>query len=338
VGHLRKTIRKEDVIKRPVIKRPTNTSNSTKRARRARVLFLVLASYVFLQLAWWADLIIRSASRLYEANLETKPLAQAALEWERTVFMVAWEGSVFAVLFVFGLVWLWKVISADNNKLARERNFILAVTHELKTPIAAIRLAIDTVDRLDLDKKEEKELLDEARSGTLRLERRVEDILQATRLNLPDALLTLPFSICDSTENAVNKFTRLYPDSQIVFSKKGDDKIIDGDHEMWMLCITNLLENAYKYGGDSKQVEVVFESSLRKNTLYIIDHGPGIEESDRENIFEAFYRLRRDKDIDGTGLGLHLVNKIVQMHGATISVNPTDGGGATFTITLPGSF
>jgi len=48
--------------------------------------------------------------------------------------------------------------------------------------------------------------------------------------------------------------------------------------------------------------------------------------------------LRRDKDIDGTGLGLHLVNKIVQMHGATISVNPTDGGGATFTITLPGSF
>ncbi len=109
MGHLRKTIRKEDVIKRPVIKRPTNTSNSTKRARRARVLFLVLASYVFLQLAWWADLIIRSASRLYEANLETKPLAQAALEWERTVFMVAWEGSVFAVLFVFGLVWLWKV-------------------------------------------------------------------------------------------------------------------------------------------------------------------------------------------------------------------------------------
>ena len=107
---------------------------------------------------------------------------------------------------------------------------------------------------------------------------------------------------------------------------------------MWMLCITNLLENAFKYGGDSKQVEVVFESSKRKSILFIIDHGPGIEESDRENIFEAFFRLRRDKDIDGTGLGLHLVNKIVQMHGADISVNPTDGGGATFVITLPGSF
>ena len=289
-------------------------------------------------MAWWANLIIRSASQLYEVSLDIKTSAQAALEWERTVVMVAWEGSVFALLFVFGLTWIWRVISEDNHKLARERNFILAVTHELKTPIAAIRLAIDTVDRLDLDAKGEKELLNEARSGTLRLERRVEDILQATRLNLPDALLTIPFNICDSTESAVKEFVRLYPNSKIVFSKTGDDIIIDGDHEMWMLCITNLLENAIKYGGDSKKVEVIFDSSVRKGTLNIIDHGPGIDESDRINIFEAFYRLRRHKNIDGTGLGLHLVKKIVKMHGSDISVSPTDGGGATFVITLPGSF
>mgnify|MGYP001228533964 FL=1 len=289
-------------------------------------------------MSWWANLIISSASQLYEASLGTKPEFQAALEWEQTVFMVASEGSVFALLFVLGLIWFWKVINADNNKLARERNFILAVTHELKTPIAAIRLAIDTVDRLDLNDHEEMELLNEARSGTLRLEKRVEDILQATRLNLPDALLTLPFSICDSTEMAVKKFVSLYPNSKIVFSKMGDDTTIDGDHEMWMLCITNLLENAYKYGGDSKQVEVVFEGSLRKNNLRVIDHGPGIDEVDRFNIFEAFYRLRRDKNIDGTGLGLHLVSKIVQMHGADISVTSTDGGGATFVVGLPGSF
>ena len=289
-------------------------------------------------MAWWANLIIRSASQLYEVSLDIKPSDQAALDWERTVVMVAWEGSVFALLFLFGLSWIWRVINEDNNKLARERNFILAVTHELKTPIAAIRLAIDTVDRLDLDVSGEKELLDEARSGTLRLERRIEDILQATRLNLPDALLTIPFNICDTTKSAVKEFVRLYPNSRIVFSQTGDDIIIEGDHEMWMLCITNLLENAIKYGGDSKNVEVIFDSSMRNNTLNIIDHGPGIDESERSNIFEAFYRLRQHKNIDGTGLGLHLVNKIVKMHGADIFVSPTDGGGATFVITLPGSF
>lgn len=267
-----------------------------------------------------------------------KPSAQAALDWERTVVMVAWEGSVFALLFLFGLSWIWRVINEDNNKLARERNFILAVTHELKTPIAAIRLAIDTVDRLDLDVSEEMELLDEARSGTLRLERRIEDILQATRLNLPDALLTIPFNICDITKSAVKEFVRLYPNSRIVFSQTGEDIIMEGDHEMWMLCITNLLENAIKYGGESKNVEVIFDSSMRNKTLNIIDHGPGIDESERSNIFEAFYRLRKHKNIDGTGLGLHLVNKIVKMHGADIFVSPTDGGGATFVITLPGSF
>ena len=283
-------------------------------------------------------MLISSASKLYEASLATHSSAKAALEWERTLFMVTWEGSVFALLFVFGLTWIWRVIRADNNRIARERNFILAVTHELKTPIAAIRLAIDTVDRLTLDEKEEKELLEEARSGTLRLERRVEDILQATRLNLPDALLTLPFSICNTTEKAVNKFIQFNQNSNISFSKKGEDKIIDGDSEMWILCITNLLENAIKYGDGCNKVDVLFESTIRKTTLNIIDYGPGIDEEDRENVFEAFFRLHRDKAVDGTGLGLHLVYKIVKMHGADITINSTDGGGATFVITLPGSF
>ena len=111
--------------------------------------------------------------------------------------------------------------------------------------------------------------------------------------------------------------------------------LLQGDEEMWRLCLTNLLENAVKYSPKNTSVEVVLESNTNKQKLSIIDHGPGIETDDRKQVFEAFYRLARDKDVEGTGLGLHLVYKIVKMHGAEISIISSTGGGATFVIDWP---
>jgi signal transduction histidine kinase len=311
-----------------------------KRGRRARALFLVLATYVFLQLAWWVNLLISSAAKLFETRTEfnsSPEILDAALkDWEKTVLMVAGEGVIFALLFVFGLAWIWRVMQADNHRLARERNFILAVTHELKTPIASIRLAIDTLKRLELEGADKDEMLEVARSGTLRLERRVEDILQATRLNLPDALVRNPFNISEFVEDTVSTFIHLNPESIIDVKLIGDKGVLlQGDEEMWRLCLTNLLENAVKYSPENTSVEVVLDSTAHKQSLSIIDHGPGIDTNERKQVFEAFYRLARDKDVEGTGLGLHLVYRIVKMHGAEISIISTTGGGATFVIDWP---
>jgi signal transduction histidine kinase len=311
-----------------------------KRGRRARALFLVLATYVFLQLAWWVNLLISSAAKLFETRTEfnTSPeILDAALkDWEKTVLMVAGEGVIFALLFMFGLGWIWRVMRADNHRLARERNFVLAVTHELKTPIASIRLAIDTLKRLELEGADRDEMLEVARSGTLRLERRVEDILQATRLNLPNALVRNPFNISEFVEDTVSTFIHLNPESSIDVKLIGDKGVLlQGDEEMWRLCLTNLLENAVKYSPENTSVEVVLESTTNEQSLSVIDHGPGIETDERKQVFEAFYRLARDKDVEGTGLGLHLVYKIVKMHGAEISIISTTGGGATFVIDWP---
>ena len=311
-----------------------------KRGRSARALFLVLASYVFLQLAWWVNLLISSAAILYETRTEfnTAPdILDAALQdWEKTVLMVAGEGVIFALLFMFGLSWIWRVMRADNYILARERNFVLAVTHELKTPIASIRLAIDTLKRLDLEGDDKDEMLNVARSGTLRLERRVEDILQATRLNLPDALVRSPFNISEFVEDTVSTFIHLNPKASINVNLIGDlGLLIQGDEEMWRLCLINLLENAIKYSPENASVEVTLDTSTRKPTLSIIDHGPGIALEERNKVFEAFYRLPRDMDVEGTGLGLHLVYRIVKMHGANIYITSTIGGGATFVIDFP---
>ena len=311
-----------------------------KGGRRARALFLVLASYVFLQLAWWVNLLISSAAKLFEARTAFNPspdiLADALQNWEKTVLMVAAEGVIFSLLFMFGLSWIWRVMRADNYILARERNFLLAVTHELKTPIASIRLAIDTLKRLDLEGADRDEMLDVARSGTLRLERRVEDILQATRLNLPDALVRSPFDIIEFVEDTASTFLHLNPESSVSVKLIGESGLLlHGDEEMWRLCLINLLENAIKYSPTHTSVEVVLDTTTKKPNLSIIDHGPGISPDERKKVFEAFYRLPRDKDVEGTGLGLHLVFRIVKMHGAEIHITSTAGGGATFVIDWP---
>ena len=311
-----------------------------KGGRRARALFLVLASYVFLQLAWWVNLLISSAAKLFEARTAFNPspdILDAALQnWEKTVLMVAAEGVIFSLLFMFGLSWIWRVMRADNYILARERNFLLAVTHELKTPIASIRLAIDTLKRLDLEGADRDEMLDVARSGTLRLERRVEDILQATRLNLPDALVRSPFDITEFVEDTASTFLHLNPESSVSVKFIGESGLLlHGDEEMWRLCLINLLENAIKYSPTHTSVEVVLDTTTKKPNLSIIDHGPGISPDERKKVFEAFYRLPRDKDVEGTGLGLHLVFRIVKMHGAEIHITSTAGGGATFVIDWP---
>ena len=311
-----------------------------KGGRRARALFLVLATYVFLQLAWWVNLLISSAATLFETRtaFNTSPdvLAAAIEDWEKTVLMVAAEGVIFSLLFMFGLSWIWRVMRADNYILARERNFVMAVTHELKTPIASTRLAIDTLKRLDLKGEDRDEMLDVARSGTLRLERRVEDILQATRLNLPDALVRNPFDIKEFVEDTVSTFVHLHPEESIPVTLIGDSGLLlQGDEEMWRLCLINLLENAIKYSPKHSPVEVILDTTTKKPSLSIIDHGPGIALEERTKVFEAFHRLHRDKDVEGTGLGLHLVSRIVKMHGAEIHITSTTGGGATFVIDWP---
>ena len=311
-----------------------------KGGRRARVLFLVLATYVFLQLAWWVNLLISSAAALFETrtafNPSTDVLESALHDWEKTVLMVTAEGVFFSLLFMFGLSWIWRGMRADNYILARERNFVMAVTHELKTPIASTRLAIDTLKRLDLEGADRDEMLDVARSGTLRLERRVEDILQATRLNLPDALVRSPFDITEFVEDTVSTFMHLQPKASISVTLIGDSGLLlQGDEEMWRLCLINLLENAIKYSPKHSPVEVILDTSTLKPSLSIIDHGPGIPPEEQKKVFEAFYRLPRNKDVEGTGLGLHLVYRIVKMHGAEIQLTSTAGGGATFVIDWP---
>lgn len=281
-----------------------------------------------------------SASDLFTARstsqiifTETSTL-EAEDQFHRTIMMIVGEGAFFTLLFVFGMYWVSRLLKAEEQRRERERSFMLAVTHELKTPIAAVRLAIDTLDRLDdLTPSQKTQLINEARAGSDRLERRINDILEATRLNLPDALVSIPFDMEESLLDSINQFDVGSKAFVINFTKSGlQEKLVEGDETMWQMCFLNLIENADKYCSENGVLDIHLTLSSKVVEISFTDNGPGIDKEFKDKVFEAFYRMDRDRQVAGTGLGLHLVDRIVSMHGATIELENREGLGAKFVI------
>ena len=313
--------------------------NRISKGRRARIIFQVFAAYVFLQLTWWARLLIDSASKLYKVRTDPhllhdeETLIAAQEELKGSLSMVMGEGAIFGILFIVGMIMVSRLLKAEEYRLDRERNFLLAVTHELKTPIASIRLAIDTVDRLELKGEQKTEVINEARLGADKLERRIGDILEATRLNLPDALVKSQFDLADAIAEVVSEFEMENNSYNIAFDDSAyESKNMEGDVKMWQLCFANLVENAIKYGAENGKLEIKLRDSGSGVEIVFEDDGPGIPGKERSQVFNSFYRMERDKEVSGTGLGLHLVERIVEMHGAKILIKSGESGGAKFVI------
>ena len=138
----------------------------------------ILGAYVLLQFSWWAYLL-------------------ASTGGARERWMVLGEGSVFAALLVLGLVRLERNFRKERLRLARERNLLLGVTHELKTPLASVQLGVDSLRRLSLNEDDRAAVLDNMQSGVQDLGRRVEDMLVATRLQRQTTVEPTAFDLQD---------------------------------------------------------------------------------------------------------------------------------------------
>ena len=145
-----------------------------------------LGAYVLLQFSWWAYLLVSTGG----------PEAK---------WMVLGEGTVFATLLLVGLFRLERSLKRERDRLKRERNLLLGVTHELKTPLASVQLGVDSLRRLALSDEDRKGVLDNMQMGVTHLGRMVEDMLVATRLQHQTALQLVDFSWGDMAEDAVER-------------------------------------------------------------------------------------------------------------------------------------
>jgi len=271
----------------------------------------VLGAYVLLQFSWWAYLL-------------------ASTGGARERWMVLGEGSVFAALLVLGLVRLERNFKKERLRFARERNLLLGVTHELKTPLASVQLGVDSLRRLTLSEEDRSAVLKNMQRGVEDLNHRVEDMLVATRLQRQTDVQVASFDWQEVLEEAVARVSDDYK-CRLKISNSVNAQEVHGDRALWVLSASNLIENAMKYS--EGQVEAVAEVRDGRAWLEVRDQGPGIPLQDRESAKSPFVRLHEEGS--GTGLGLHLVSQTALLHGAQMDMVDLDPQGFAVRLVWP---
>ena len=271
----------------------------------------VLGAYVLLQFSWWAYLL-------------------ASTGGARERWMVLGEGSVFAALLVLGLMRLERNFRQERMRLARERNLLLGVTHELKTPLASVQLGVDSLRRLKLSEEDRAAVLENMQNGVQDLGHRVEEMLVATRLQRQTDVQASTFDWGDMLDEAVGRVADVQRDRIQVHCIEGPQEV-RGDRALWVLSASNLIENALKYsqGAVMVRAEVIGADAV----LEVCDEGEGIPKAERESAKAPFVRLQEEGS--GTGLGLHLVAQTALLHGALMDMRDLDPAGFAVRVVWP---
>lgn len=276
---------------------------------------------------------------------------EAAVAAARTRNFALSSGILALLAAAIGLI----VVAARRaDRLARQQlEFVAAVSHELRTPVSVIgaaagNLADGVVDEPGRVKKYGATIQTEAR----RLGETVERVLQLAGIAAGGAAVARTALSVPALVEAAVAATRQESDAAGVTVEvdiaddlrhsptdlHGVQRVV-GDATALQSAIQNLISNAIKYGGDARWVRVSARALTHKATrITVEDRGLGIATEDRKHIFEPFYRGREavSRQIQGSGLGLHLVQRIVSAHGGTVNVDSEPGRGSTFTIDLPG--
>lgn len=321
-----------------------------RRLRRTSWLFFILFFYVVAALVWWFISLERQNHRLAESDLEhlearRATLAPAVFEAEQEKILrreqrgsakYVSEGITFLLLIITGAAFVYRAIRRQFRLQQQQQNFMMAVTHELKTPISVARLNLETLRKYQLDPEKQQKLLRNTLDETNRLNFLTNNILVSAQLeggryNQSREELNLS----DLLRDCIRDFRNRFPD-RIIRDEIMEDAEVKGDPLLLQMLINNLLENALKYTPRDKPVYAGLKTADRQVRLEIRDEGPGIPESEKRKIFDKFYRIGNEstRTTQGTGLGLYLCKKIARDHAADITVTDHPPQGSNFAVTF----
>lgn len=221
------------------------------------------------------------------------------------------------------------------------RDFIANASHELKTPITIIRGFAETLyDHPELSREVYREITEKIVSNCQRMDTLVKNLLTLAAVDegLPRSRLQ-ECDLVDLSEQAIQTILTVYPDAQITIETKGEEPFhLMADSDLVLQAILNLLDNAVKYSKPPAQVKIHIEKEGKEIIkMRITDQGIGIPQEDLDRIFERFYAVDKShsRSLGGSGLGLSIVERIIEKHLGKIDVQSELGKGTTFLVTLP---
>jgi two-component system, OmpR family, sensor histidine kinase SenX3 len=242
---------------------------------------------------------------------------------------------------IAGVVLNTTFLVREVRRNAQHDAFINAVTHELKTPVASIRLYLETLQTRAVDEPKRQEFYRTMLDDSDRLLGTIEQILRTGRTGQTKRALNVSaIDFGDIIEECLARARRLYHVSEDALTyRPGPPVIIQGDEDEVRAAVSNLIDNAVKYSGKDVRVNIETENiDDRFVQVRVKDNGPGIPQSELKQIFKRFYRVSGPlaTRVKGTGLGLFIVRSVAKRHrGRVWAESEGPGRGSTFVLQLP---
>ncbi len=296
--------------------------------KQTNIFFYILGIYVVMQFTWWGFHLIQLTSEIQQVSgqLSNKSV------------MIFGEGLVFITILLFGM-WRIKIsIKKDQQLSERQNNFLLSVTHELKTPLASTKLYLQTLLKRDFTAEKRGEMLQKALIENQRLEEIVESILTATRIeNRTFKIHREWIDLNEMMEELLHNYNVTLGKKWIVLENPTQVQIkIEADRFMIKTVLRNLIENGIKYAAESENLILFLHRDLNHVKFGTKDQGPGIPNDLRNDIFKKFFRIESEetRSQKGTGLGLFIAAEFTKLNGGKLSYIPNKPNGSVFEIKL----
>jgi two-component system, OmpR family, sensor histidine kinase CiaH len=307
--------------------------------------FWMLFAYTIAALVWWFYEL--NTQNLLISSVEIKEIGINDAEYlskynaiihdqKRNTVQYFSEGIAFLLLIIAGAIYIFKGFAKELMLAKDQRNFMMAITHELKTPIAVAKLNLETLQKHKLTDSQQNQILSNTLQETNRLDILCNNLLVSAQIEAGKYNITTEKQhFSDMVNDSVDEFIRRYPLRS--FTKNiAIDIFVIGDLFLLQIAINNLIENAIKYSPKDKPIDIALQKIENWAQLSVTDEGAGVADEDKHLVFEKFYRTGNEatKRAKGTGLGLYLTGRICKTHKGKIKIEDNPKGGSIFILSL----
>lgn len=258
--------------------------------------------------------------------------------YKRNFILYMLEGLIMVMILLWGINRIYSTFKKSIELQRQQSNFLLSVTHELKTPIASIKLYLDTLKRRKLNEEQTATILNNSYGDIVRLQNLAENLLLSAQLEGKKYTLDKSYiNLSELLTQLVQKFTGPRALENNVFTDIEPDVYGNFDKNALEMIFYNLLNNAVKYADNIPEITVKLKKDKDFVEISFADKGIGISDEDKKLIFQKFYRIGNEniRKTKGTGLGLYIVHNLVQLHNGEINVQNNVPRGCVFIIKLP---
>jgi signal transduction histidine kinase len=320
-----------------------------KSQKHISIFIYVLMGYTILQFFWWTYLIfelnleiIELKKVLYDFSATSEAIhgamspAELDAIFEKKKLMILGEGGIFLLILLTGFYLIKRSHDRELYLAKQERNFMLAITHELNSPLASIKLNIETLLRRSLSEDKVRMVLNRTAQETERLHHLVNNVLATSRMEQTGfELFPEEINLVEHVRGLVKKYNTSFPQKiQLDFE---EEFVAQVDALGFELILQNLLENASKYSSEDSEINIELRENQKMIELRVVDSGIGISDEEKPKVLAKFYRVGDEstRKSKGTGLGLYLVSSLVDEMKGRLTIEDNPSGGTIFTVFIP---